>query len=356
MNINDINQIEDDFPVDFSNLREKINLSHLFLAIEEREYKDILNDEKLFKAVWYKTILLHQDFEYFEIIDNDILFELVTDREFSPVIEYLRNVLLQLAEDSNQNSIQITSNLVSGYGVGGWVPGKNREFSFKNDKSIWFPVEIYELIKKTLPDVANLMEFSHSIQDKGNNLEIIELSWKKVALTKFLLKPTTFPQVSNLKDIFCKQLETGQFCDFTIEAKDKTFKVHSLFLQTFGGEFFQKLLNSNTKEIQEKKISLSNFCEETISYFIDYMYKGVEFVQEKILKDSEVKVIDVMQLLVFSEQYKVPIDLTDCCVNILSRADIDKASAEAIINFSSKMSHIEKLKLVADHLLAKFEK
>ena len=106
----------------------------------------------------------------------------------------------------------------------------------------------------------------------------------------------------------------NKFCDFSLKSKSGSINIHSTQLYLYGGKFFEKLIDNDLKETQEKAIDFQDFSIETIKFFTDYLYLGSKVLTPQYYNNIKV---DLSELFLFAHTYQVS-ELMNCCTNLFA--------------------------------------
>lgn len=102
----------------------------------------------------------------------------------------------------------------------------------------------------------------------------------------------------NLGNLF----ENGQFSDFTINVKDREFKIHKAILAA-RSPVFASMLQHDFKEKQDNTVDLSDYDPDVFEDFLGYLYSG---------NSERISTENVAELYEAAEKYDIPTLKEEC--------------------------------------------
>lgn len=158
-----------------------------------------------------------------------------------------------------------------------------------------------------------LIENKDLFRDLGINLYIEKFNYYNYGYRLYTIKFRfnseyyDIPIVEPIKSINCDNLydlyKNNIFPkDYIIKGLNKSYDVHKIILYINGDEYIKKYMSPNFIESTYNYINLSNFNNDTIEIFVDYIYIG-QIIEEKI-KD----IIELYELAEYLQNKNLIID------------------------------------------------
>lgn len=206
------------------------------------------------------------------------------------------------------------------------------------------------LIKPALPELARFCGAVYSEEHKKitvrtsdytqvENCEAIQVNWLAERPLVYLIPPKNIPvQIPN-QDI------GSQPCDFILSSADKQTNIHSSVLLLNAGPVIQKMLSTQMKEAEEHMIMFSEYSQDTVDNFIQFLYHG----GQSLLSYNQ-EISHLVELFEFANTYQIEA-LIDCCTNLFC-AFATQDDLEILTDLVDKYDN-NHLKLLLDHLAPK---
>lgn len=186
-------------------------------------------------------------------------------------------------------------------------------------------------------------------------VKILNIHWKQRFLV-YQIAPIKIPEFSEndesvkLYDLYTKQIS----CDFTLISKEltscsnhKSIECHRSILLKLEKSAFRAILENNMQESLNNVINLKEFSKETLIHFLDFAYKGGNFLLEKLSKVDEVNLVE---LFIFAQTYCVE-DLINCCTNLYAaHATLDNLEEIKMLAELYQNQHLKQLLDYIEHI------
>ena len=117
--------------------------------------------------------------------------------------------------------------------------------------------------------------------------------------------PSEIDSHSHLYKAYLKQ----KFTDVSLITIDQEFKLHRVVLYSEGGQYFERLYDSEFKQPADK-IAVPGYTSATVSLYVDYLYLGSKAFENQ-------PDVDIIELFVLANNY-LQSNLERDCLNILN--------------------------------------
>ena len=117
--------------------------------------------------------------------------------------------------------------------------------------------------------------------------------------------PSEIDSHSHLYKAYLKQ----KFTDVSLITIDQEFKLHRFVLYSEGGQYFERLYDSEFKQPADK-IAVPGYTSATVSLYVDYLYLGSKAFENQ-------PDVDIIELFVLANNY-LQSNLERDCLNILN--------------------------------------
>lgn len=323
------------------------NLDNFETLLARKEFEVIIKDKKLFWLAYCQAVALlnkpqRNDFSV-SIEGKNIkisgIDSVLQNMEYQ--LEQLRQVFLEGLEKRKESEILVIQ-------VGCFFYFRKEspvvDLSHATTSEGCDQFYYYGFIEAALHKLAEFCGAVYTVDKKNQNINtdhpfspviqevsVTRISWQDKFHLTYPIAPNPIPEMQEMnKELYRLYQEQLFFGDgFELNFKGGATKVHACVLYLHGGQTIQGLLNPLMNEMEDKKISFTNYSQNTVLSFIDFIYiGGNELIQNKISLYNKIPISEVFELFEFANFLQNK-PLIDCSTNFISLY-ITRDNVEAI--------------------------
>lgn len=321
--------------------------------LERNDFLPIINDKKLFKIAFYKSIGNKSiDNLKIKLCDNTLQIAgyLGRIRRINKILEIIRIHCIESIDEKQIITIVLIS-FASDYifkKFNGGIISKNLDNNNDSEYKLFYN----QYIKPYLVNFGKIIKINFEMTKQPILIKLMTnvISSKMIKSIKississpvYPIPPISMTQ-HDTSQSFYEMYKNNKFCDMQLKTQDKTFNIHANILYANSSQVIQNMLDNNMTESINKCIQFNTFSNDTIQAFIEYIYLGSQCVFDKIYENK--LEVNLCELLHFSNMYELK-ELSNCTINLLILFCDDVDTIREII----KTDNHEQLAKLYEHL------